>query len=184
MGRAVPLLPLYAFVAMTRTTLPSKHQTCYCVSLFFQIMNTQKFKTVITRFPTTSTSVFPLTLRLFLCHCSHWQFICSSEIHLSPLFTPVFSLCWHYLFRLSPAFFIVPTSLFWLRIIRKYLCFYLWNLRSVLCFDVIEDRALTRLWIYGKQREDLWDGHGRYESSYNILVGETEEKKPAVKIWS
>jgi hypothetical protein len=32
-------------------------------------------------------------------------------------------------------------------------------------------------------REKTYEkGHGRYESSYKILVGETEEKKPAVKI--
>jgi hypothetical protein len=45
----------------------------------------------------------------------------------------------------------------------------------------MEDLALTRLWIYGKQREDSY-GYGRYESSYKILVGETEEKKPTVEI--
>jgi len=101
---------------------------------------------------------------------------------LPPMFTSLFSLCWQSLFCLSPVFFIVPTFLFWLRIIRPHLCFYLWNLRNVICVVVMEDRALTRLSICGKQREDLWDRYGRYECSHKILVGETEEKKPTLEM--
>jgi len=114
-------------------------------------------------------SLLPLTVRLLFSN-------------LPLVFTPLFSLCWQSSLCLSPAFFIVPTFLFWLRVIRPHLCFYLGNLRNVLCVDVMQDRALTRLSIYGKQREDLWDRFGRFECSRKILVGETEEKKPTLEI--
>lgn len=184
MGRAVPLLPLYAFVAITRTTLLYRRNIKHVTA---SVLSSRLW---------AHKSLRPS--RLSLSHCIYFRISPHSTsllVSLLPLTVyPLFSnsslsyvhSCLLPLLAVSilplSGFLHRPTSLFWLRITGQYLYFYLLNLRSVLCIVVMEDRAMTRLWIYGKQREDVWDGNGRYESSYKILVWETEEKKPAVKI--